>query len=481
MSSYSLKNFIQGASIYTVGQLLTKASAFLLLPILTYYLTPSDIGIIGYVQVIIQLFIVIFMFGFESAQTRFIHDGNKSARELGSFFYTINITILFFFIVLSIIVYLFGFNLYTLLGSEEIPYYPYIVVIFGIVLTEVFIQLLIGYYISIRNYKKTIILQFFHFLMASLLSIILIVFFDFKAEGRFFGILLSNILFILFFYKEYLNKFFKKFEKNNLKYATILGFPIMIHSLGSVLLSFSDRIILEKYTSLTELGIYTLGYQLGMIMSVIVTAINRSWQPNFFNLMNSDKSLNEKKYEFRKFIAFWFIGVSSLTYLIILFSKEMILFVFPESYSSVVFIVPLIILGYFFQGIYHILNSIIYFYKKHYLMPFLTFFLVAINIIINLILIPRIGMYGAAISTIASFMLQSIIIYLLTLKYFNHESEKNFILISVLLIIFTFFTLYLDVDIYHFFYKLIYVIISIIFSLYIYKKYVNRKIFNKRV
>ncbi len=471
--AYSISSVIKGASFYSAGKMLTNLAMFLLIPVFTYYLSPDEFGIIGYLQVLIQLLSVLFMLGFTAAQTRFYYDGKVNRIRIGSFLFSINTSMVLILICVGFIFYFTGEQIYSLFGSDDIAFHPYVTVSFYIVITEIFVQLLVSYYVASRDYKKTFFLQLYLFIFTVSFSLLLIIPFEKGALGRFEGILLGNIVFLLLFYVGYLKKFVPIFRFKHLKYALWFGLPIMLHMIGSVLLSFSDRVILERFVPLSELGIYTIGYQIGMIMSVLVVSINKSWQPNYFKLMQSDLSLESKRHEYRTFFAYWLIFISIICAAGLLFSKEFIFLFVPSEYIDASKIIPLILLGYVFQGAYHILNSTIYYYKKQFLMPFLTVFLVAMNIGLNLLLIPRIGMEGAAVATLLSFMIQSLLIGIIAGRYFTAHLEKRYLIVFLSLYLLYESGQWLELSLLNSFLKVLIFSLFLWIVLRLYKKYID--------
>ena len=123
----SVKSTATGSIIYTAGQLLTKASGFFLIPLYTRFLSPADFGIIGYINVIIQIFTTILMFGQYGAQRRFYFDYVENKEKLRLFIGTLN---LFLLIVVGGIVILFSFfgkYVFNRFKIQDIPFDPLLI------------------------------------------------------------------------------------------------------------------------------------------------------------------------------------------------------------------------------------------------------------------------------------------------------------------------------------------------------------------
>ena len=468
--AYTLKSTLNGATLYAIGQFITKASTFLLIPIFTYYLTPEDFGIIGYIQIVVQLLYSIFIFGFYGAQTRFYYE-NKN--QMGSFLFTINTVLLICLGILVTLFSLFGDTVYTYFSIQIFPYNPFIILAVWTVVFQIFAQMIISFHVAKKEYKITVSLQLLQFILMTTASLYLIIVYDYGAAGRVAGILIGQVLFVLISLKLYLKYFSINFDTLHLKYALSHGIPITIHLIAGIIIAFSDRVILGYYVSLEELGLYTVGYQFGMAMGVIVAAINQSWQPNYFDLMNSDKSLNDKRKEIKKYFAAWVLLVGSITMLSILFSKELLYVLTPQNFYNAAGIITLIVYGYFIQGISSFLLSPIIYYKKTFFLPIITIIVAIINIWLNFLWIPEWGMYGAAYATIVAFTLQAVLSWFIGKIYFDSMLEKRFLIILLVLLIMILTMNDLPLALNFFLYKIIIYLISIIFFIFLYKKYIN--------
>ncbi|TYB33018.1 MAG: oligosaccharide flippase family protein [Flexistipes sinusarabici] len=469
--AYSLKSVFKGASVYSIGQILTKASGFLLIPIFTYYLTPSEYGIVGYMQMILQLFATILMFGFYGAQTRYFYEFKDNAKKIGEYLFSTNIFLMTVLVFICMVITLWGKSIYSLLNIKDIPFYPYVVLTVWTAFLQIMNQMVISFNMAAKKYKRVAALQFLQFASMSIFSIIMIVYFKKGALGRIEGLFYGQLVFFLIFYFNYAKNFTLNFKSEYVKYALAFGVPIVFHLLAGVLHNSADRFILEKFVSMSQLGLYTVGYQLGMVMSILVTAINQAWQPNYFDLMSSDSSDENKKYENRKYFAYWMFIISSICLFGILFTKEILFLLTPSEYHGASGIVQVILAGYFMQGLYYFAASPIFFYKKTKILPFLTGSSALLNIILNLIFIPIYGIYGAAVATLISYFYQALVIYFVGIKYFNPNFEVSKVVAILAFIIVSIYISYFDFSVKIFIIKLAVFCIFCLLTVFLYKNY----------
>ena len=415
-SNYSLKSVLKGASIYTIGELLTKGAGFFLIPLYTYYLSPADYGIVGYLLIINQFLSIVLMFGFNAAQTRYYYEGDKDEFREFTFSISIYLFVILFIILGSLI--LFGEPLYLLMDVQGIPFRPFLTISLSIIFFQLFNQLIISLHTATRNYKKTAILNFIRFLLLTISIIYFVAFKKQGALGNLYGLLVGNVLFFIIFYPQYVYKYFKPvFKWKYITYSLAYGGPLIFHMISNTINSSIDRIILEKYVSLSDLGIYSLGVQIGLAISVLIMATNSAWQPNYFKLMSSDNPNKDK--ENRKILYLWVIFFGFITVFGSLWSREIVIFITPQKYHTSVEIIPYIMTSYFFHGLYYFLGTPIFHFKKTIYLPFLTGFTAIIGIASNLWLIPIYGIMGSAYAMLITFIIKFIVFYIVSKRIYD--------------------------------------------------------------
>ena len=415
---YSLKSIAKGSALYTFGQVLTKASAFLLIPLYTRYLTPSDYGIVGYLQFALQILATVLMFGFYGAQARFFYEYKKDLRVIGEFLFTINLWLLSTLVPIALLVGFFGIYIYEIIGPDDLPFSPYVPLIVWTAVFQVMNQMVVSYHIAKKEYFRTTILQIFQFGMISGVTIFWVVLMQSGAEGYFKGLLYGQIIFFIVAYPSYSRRFICKINWKYIIYSLSFGWPIVIHLLSGTMHTSIDRAILAKMVPMDQLGLYTLGYQVGMAMYIFAISVNNAWQPNYYDLMESqDKN---KWYHIGRTYNLWLVFMSFICSLGILWGGDILRLLTPEQYHGAAKVVPLVFLGYFFHGLYLFVVLPIFFHKKTKVLFIFTGSATVVNIGLNLLLIPLMGITGAALATTISMFFQASAVYMFSKRFNNH-------------------------------------------------------------
>ncbi len=421
-------DIIKNSSNYFLGDLISKAIAFITIPIFTRLLIPSDYGQINIYTSLVNVNTIIFSLGFTGAIS------NKYLKEKSEFKQFLGTNLTFLFIVqIFILIILFFLN-------------DYLSQLFNInkkilILANISGVLMVSYQIYQHYLKATlqsrnyVILSIAYSVTSTIISIILIwILKDDKYLGRIFGfitaiILVSSIsLFHLFHLAEF------KFEKKHLYYALSFGIPFIPHLLSQFILSMFDRIIINQLTGSVNTGLYSLAYNVGNIINALSSAIIAAFIPEFYRFLNNAdyEKINLRVKEMTNIIL---IGALFM----IFFAKEIIAIMAAEEFHSSLSIIPWIIVGNVFFYFYMIYSVYATYDKKTGIFSLITLIAGAINILLNYLFIPVCGYKVAAVTTMISYFLL-FLFHFINAKFFL---KKIVIPIKTYLLNFIFFIIFI--------------------------------------
>lgn len=393
--------FISHAKNYMTATFFTKALAFISVPVFTRLLSPDEYGILALFASIISVSNIFLSLNFPGAVARYYHEKDKKFGE----FISSNILFLFLFNIFSFsLINLFKKEISTLINIDvDIFMIAVIVAIFNIP-----INMFLSYFQTSKQSDK------YSFLSVSksvLILVISIVWVYLLSEQRYFGKIYANlvvsgvifIIAIIYFIK--LGK--PKFKFKYVKYSLVFGVPLIPHALSNFILSYFDRIAINQLTGSLDTGLYSFAYNVGMIMNVVVMAMNKAWVPMFYDNLkeNNYKKINSMAVSYSKYIFFAAISL-------ILFSKEIVMILADKSYYAALDLVPIIILSSVFIFFYTLFANYSFYRKKTALISTATLLAGAINIGLNYWLIPKFGYIAAAYTTLFSYMVLFILHYI---------------------------------------------------------------------
>lgn len=205
--------------------------------------------------------------------------------------------------------------------------------------------------------------------------------------------------------------------------------------MGMFVIHFSDRFFIQQFCNLHDVGIYSLGYKLGMILSIIVSApIFRIWDAQRFEIAKT----NEAQKVFKRIFTYYFSIVVFSGLGISVFIDEIISIMAASEYQGAANVVPIIVLSYIFFGTGHFFNLGIMVTNRTKYVAYIQCSVAGVNILFNLLLISRYGVMGAAVATALSFLLLCALTFVVSQRLYPiaFEYGRAFIVFSLALLIF---------------------------------------------
>ena len=218
----------------------------------------------------------------------------------------------------------------------------------------------------------------------------------------------------------------------NLKELLKLGIPLVPNALFLMLLTWANRYILNLYMGLAIVGIYTVGSRFAeVINNFLINPFGQELSPVLFKQFAQSRD-EYKKTISRVFKYYWLLMLGIMIgYFVIL--REVFQLFIGREYIKGYNIVGIVLFGVILWGAANLLGATVVMKEKTGKMFLFTFISVILNIGLNFLLIPRYGMYGAAIATLLSYVLQFIMIFTYTQKLVFISYDYKFILKSVLI------------------------------------------------
>jgi len=147
-------------------------------------------------------------------------------------------------------------------------------------------------------------------------------------------------------------------------------------------------------------GLYSLAYNVGMLMLLFIYSITPALLPDFFKLVNN-KEYNRLDVLFEKI----FLIVTTVALGLILFAREIVIILADEKFHSALSVVPIVVIGYVFYGMYIVYGMYAGYKKKTIFASIITLTGGISNIILNAIFLPKYGYIAAAYTTVFSYFI----------------------------------------------------------------------------
>ena len=418
--SKGTKRLVFLGTIYSIGSVFEKGLSFFLIPVYTAFLGTEEYGVIGLLSITIQLAMKLFespvLNGFNRYYYSPILYGNKGKLIFNSFVF-----LLFSGLIFAIVFYSFSLKIsFLVLGNYEFAYIVkcYSFLLFFQPLSDFFLALLRleekSKYLVLVDWTRSIVMACVTTigLIAMNWGVLAVVL------GQLFGVLISILLIFPYFFA----RCSVEFDFYLLKLPLIFGLPFIPTALSIFLIQSADRYILQLFGALSIVGIYAFGYQIAdIILFALVKPLKQALLPMAFKK-------EDNQHEFKHFVEFnciyfYLLGMFICLFLSI-FSMEFIYLIAQneEFYSGWV-IVPIIA----FSHLQHAMGSFFglgtLMAKKSWYISMNTFFALFLNIGLNFLFIPLLGIIGAALATLFSYFLWNILKMYFSAKFYNLNFE----------------------------------------------------------
>lgn len=256
-------------------------------------------------------------------------------------------------------------------------------------------------YIFYFNYKMNTLMSMAVALGNFGTSVVLMqtVFCNRRILGRILGAAVPTVLIAagIFVYLVYRGKTY--FNKRYLAYFMKMGIPLIPHNLSHLLLGNADKVMIDSMIGSRANGIYSLVYNVGWMLSVLVDALNNVWSPWMFRILKNG-SIQILRNAFNLYMA----GFAVVTILIENFSPEIVMLIAPPEYWEGIQIVVWIVFSGYLSFMYIQYVNFEFYEKKTYLISIGTFMAAIVNILLNLFFLHKYGYQFAAISTVVSYL-----------------------------------------------------------------------------
>ncbi|MEH7400122.1 polysaccharide biosynthesis C-terminal domain-containing protein [Gottfriedia acidiceleris] len=417
------KKLVNNSLVFAIGNLGTKLIIFFLLPIYTYYLSKSEFGLVDLLTTTISLLIPIFTLSIFDSVLRFAMDKNYDKQEI---------------LINSFVVILIGFILLVMfypIISHFLPFENYIIYFYILILFQSIYTTLSQYIRAIGLISLFAFSGIFNAMILLVSNVFLLIIFHTGIVGYLTSLIITNLiscLFIIIKGKVEKDLVFNKINIKLMKEMVLYSIPLIPNALMWWIMSFSDRFIISYLIGLSANGIYAVASKIPSILNIFNSIFFQAWQMSAIEEKESKDKTEFFSKVFNVFSIFMLISTS-----FILAHLKLIIGIFiADSFFESWKYVPFLLLGVVFSSFSGFLGTN-YIAAKKTTGVFRTSLIGAIlNVCTNLLLIPIIGINGATIGTMLSFLVIWILRIIDTKKFVNIIFNiRNLILTLIVLLI----------------------------------------------
>jgi O-antigen/teichoic acid export membrane protein len=419
--------FAQKIGILGIVNILTTLSGIILLPILTKNLSIVDYGI--WVQVTVTLMLVpgVISFGLPNAMIRFLA-AEKNNEVIKEGFYSIFFFVVFVSLLVSIFIFLFSNIIaYSIFGG-----YVYIAEILAVVTFMATLNaLIINYFLTFQQIRRFSVFTF----LQSYLMLILVSVFVIWGYGIYYaviGLFISQIMIFVVMMLLIVREIGFKFPKFiSLREYLSYGIPSLPISLSNWTVSSSDRYIIALFMGMAYVGYYSPAYSIGSLLFILIAPFSLLLMPVLTEKYDTGK-LDEVKNFLRYSQRYYLLLVIPSFFGLAILAKPILLILTTAAIAAQGYIVvPIVALGILLSGIGDNYRQILLLKKKTPIIGYIWIFAAIINLILNILLVPVIGIVGAAITTLIGYGILFTLTFYYSRRYIRFNPDTIYIIKSV--------------------------------------------------
>ncbi len=401
--------------IYGLGSVSTKFIGIILLPLLTKYLMPKDFGVIGILTMFSMFLNALMSLGFgTSLGIVYFEIENKDNRKdviltafWGLVFFNIILLILFLPITEHISEKLFGSDNY------------YNETIFTIISTAI-MTVALPFMLNIQFQEKAKLYVVGN-IMISLLSLVAYVIYVVVLKngliGYFYAFFITQLFTFIIFLLLNNFKISFKFKKDVFQKLLKHGIPMIPSFFSLFVLAQGNRYILKLFSGIEAVGIYTIGYNIGSVMQLMINAFQSAWTPYFLSFINKKDDVS---IHFGKILKNYIVGAGFIVVCFFVFAKVVVMTFINENYIESYKVIGFVALSNFFIGLFNLFLPPMYFEKEVHFTSLIQIISSVLSIIFSIILIYFFGFVGAAMALSLGYLTMSLLTYL-----FNRFVSKS--------------------------------------------------------
>jgi O-antigen/teichoic acid export membrane protein len=417
------KTIAKHSFVYGAGAVLNKVIGFLMIPLYTRFLSPSDYGVMQLIVLTADVVGMVISVGIASSMYRFYFEYNSEA-ERNEVVSTAIISFGVIALTALSFVSLFSRPLsFRILNSND--YWYYFLITFSSLWFNTMADISYSYLRIKEKSTSYLLFSLTKLIIALALNIYLVAVAKLGVLGILLSTLISSIVINLVLTIPLLVKIKTRFSMAKCKEMLKYGAPFIPTNLAAFVVHASDRFFVKHYVGLAATGIYSLAYKFGTLPNDFVASpFMQIWEVRF---LDSFKKKNASQLFGQMFtylcFALFFVGLA-----ISVLVKDALIVMSDRSYWEAYKVVPVVIISYIVFSFQYYFNMGIYFEKKTKYLAYINGSNATLNVILNLLFIKAYGIWGAAFATLACFVYKVIVTYIVSNRLYKISIETARIL-----------------------------------------------------
>ena len=412
--------FFKHSFVYGIGNALNRGAAFLLLPLYTHTLLPGEYGALEMFYVIASVLGTLLGMNIAHGTLRFYFEfdnENDQKKVISTSLITTFVLCVFSFLLLDHFTQELSYLVFKSTEYRGLFRYVFVIVCMQL-LNEIAFA-----YLRVKERSGTyVMLSAVQLVSQVLLNLYTVLILQWGVKGILLGNMLSIGITWLILMTTVLRYSGFSFDSGKLKLLLHYCLPFILSAFAGIIISNSDRVMLNTFVGLTAVGVYALGTKFGIVVRDLVM------EPFFRNFGQSRFAIMKRPdaaHLYSRILTYFVLGVTIVSLGVTFFSREAMRIIASPEYLDAYKIVPIILMTVIFTGIGCILQTGILIHKKTKYVFYINLSSALLILLLNRIMIPHLHMYGAALANAFNSIFICILTYAISQSLLPIEYEFN--------------------------------------------------------
>jgi O-antigen/teichoic acid export membrane protein len=420
-----IKAFFKDSIIYSISGILSRGISLLLLPVYTRIFGTADYGLLDYLVVMGSLVAVTVALEITQGMARY-YASSKDEDEKKEYGSTTLLFTIIAYVLFLLIVFIFRFSITSLLLGPSINEWITVLAATSFVFNGIVyaIQNQLRWNLaSMQNAKLSLVTT----LGTIVFTFLFVVGLQLGVMGALMAQIIASILAVGIGYHWIRHSFVLRISGSKLKQMLRFSLPLVPSSLGVVAALYVDRMVVKQLLTMGDLGVFGVGYRIASIVGLLMMGFQSSLGPLIYAHHHEENTPQSLAYIFRIFVTLALLFYSFLS----LFSVEIVTVIAPVAYRGAAAIVPPMVFGVLLWQMY-IFAPGLNLAKKTGTVGVLNIAAAVLNLMLNYVFIPSLGIVGAGLATfLSSALIFMLYMYFSQLYYYVPHQWKPILLAVV--------------------------------------------------
>ena len=194
----------------------------------------------------------------------------------------------------------------------------------------------------------------------------------------------------------------KFYDKKYWLYALKFNLPLVPHYLSQIVLSQSDKLMINSFCGSAATAYYSVAYTLSMVLQILNSSVSGTMNPWIYKSLRDGKAKNIGKTSYPILMV-----IALCNFMVIAVAPELLTILAPANYQSALAVIPPVTASVYFMFLYNLFATFEYYYEKTQYVMMASIIGAVMNIILNAVFIPYFGYSAAGYTTLVCYILYS--------------------------------------------------------------------------